>query len=48
MLSKLEGEMLFATMARRIARFELTDEPEIRLNNTMRGYARIPLRLHPS
>jgi cytochrome P450 len=48
MLSKLEGEILFATMARRIARFELTDEPEIRLNNTMRGYARIPLRLHPS
>jgi cytochrome P450 len=48
MLSKLEGEILFATMARRIARFELTDEPNVRLNNTMRGYDRIPLRLHAS
>ncbi len=46
MLSKLEGEILFTAFARRIARIELLDEPTLRFNNTLRGYSRIPLRLH--
>ena len=46
MLAKLEGETLIAALARRVERFELLAEPAVRLNNTMRGYATIPLRLH--
>jgi cytochrome P450 len=46
MLAKLEGEILVQALAKRVARFELLREPAPRLNNTMRGYASIPLRLH--
>jgi cytochrome P450 len=46
MLAKLEGEILFKALAKRIARFELTGEPTVKLNNTIHGYERIPLRLH--
>ncbi len=46
MLAKLEGESLFRAFARRIARFELLGEPDVRLNNTLRGYGHIPLRIH--
>jgi cytochrome P450 len=46
MLSKLEGEMLFAAFARRGVRFSLQGEPVLRFNNTLRGYETIPLSLH--
>jgi cytochrome P450 len=45
MLGRLQGEVVLAALARRIRSFELTDEPELSLNNTSRGYARIPLRI---
>jgi cytochrome P450 len=46
MLSKLEGEILIGALARRVARFELTAEPTLNYNNTLRGYAQIPLTIH--
>ena len=46
MLSKLEGETLIGALARRVTRFELTAEPTLRYNNTLRGYEAIPLRIH--
>jgi cytochrome P450 len=45
MLGRLQGEVVLAALARRIRSFELTDEPQLSLNNTSRGYARIPLRI---
>jgi cytochrome P450 len=45
MLSKLEGEILLRALARRVARFELTAEPALRYNNTLRGYEKIPLAI---
>jgi cytochrome P450 len=46
MLAKLEGEILFRAFARRVSRFELLEEPTLRFNNTLRGFSKIPLRLH--
>ncbi len=46
LLSKLEGEIIFTALARRVVRFELTAEPVLRYNNTLRGYDSIPLKLH--
>ena len=48
MLSKLEGEILIAALARRVARFELRAEPTLRYNNTLRGYETIPLAIRPA
>lgn len=46
MLSKLEGEILIGALARCVARFELTAEPTLNYNNTLRGYAQVPLTIH--
>jgi cytochrome P450 len=46
MLAKLEGEILFRALAQRVARFELLAEPTLHLNNTLRGFESIPLRVH--
>src|SRR5476649_1632658 len=38
-VARLEGEAIFAALARRVVSFELTGKPEPRLNNTLRGLA---------
>jgi cytochrome P450 len=43
-LARLEGQAVFAALARRIAGFELAGVPQRALNNINRGYARIPMR----
>ncbi|HEX3087533.1 MAG TPA: cytochrome P450, partial [Ilumatobacteraceae bacterium] len=43
-LAKLEGQTLFAELADRVERFELTGEPEWIINNTLHGLARLPVR----
>lgn len=45
-MARLEAELLFAAFAERVARFELCDAPVLRLNNTLRGFARLPVRVH--
>jgi hypothetical protein len=45
MLSKLEGEILLAALARRVRRIRFAGEPVLRLNNTLRGYESLPLVL---
>ena len=47
-LAKLEGQTLFAEMADRVERFELTGEPEWIINNTLHGLARLPIRAVPA
>jgi cytochrome P450/ferredoxin-NADP reductase len=45
-LARLEMQALVEALRRRVARFELTAEPEIGLNNSIRAYARMPVRVH--
>jgi len=45
MLARLEAELLFAAFSRRVVRFELAGEPVRRANNTLRGFATLPVRV---
>ncbi|RAI60611.1 cytochrome P450 [Roseicella frigidaeris] len=47
-LARLEGECVLAALARRVARIEITGPPRRRHNNTLRGLASLPVRLHPA
>jgi len=44
-VARLESEALFGALLKRGVAFELTREPTRRLNNTLRGFDRLPLRL---
>jgi cytochrome P450 len=46
-VARLETEVILTALARRVASFELTAEPERRLNNTLRGFDTLPLRVVP-
>ncbi|MGH7040775.1 MAG: cytochrome P450, partial [Acetobacteraceae bacterium] len=43
-LARMEGEVVMATLARKVGAIEITGEPERRYNNTLRGLARLPMR----
>lgn len=45
MIARLEGELLLRELAKRVKRFELVSDPIRKLNNTVRSYARVPVRL---
>jgi cytochrome P450 len=45
MVARLEGEIVLAALARRIATLELAGPPVRRLNNTLRGLKSLPLRV---
>ncbi|MBK1657957.1 cytochrome P450 [Paracraurococcus ruber] len=45
-LARLEGECVLAALAKRATRIEITGEPRRRYNNTLRGLASLPVRLH--
>jgi 4-methoxybenzoate monooxygenase (O-demethylating) len=47
-VARLESEAVFAALARRVVSFELTGEPRRRLNNTLRGFDTLPLRIVPA
>ncbi len=42
---RLEGEVLLQALARRVESLEPTGEPRRRLNNTLSGFASLPLTL---
>src|SRR3981081_2613120 len=44
-VARLESEALFGALAKRVASFELTGEPQLRLNTTLPGLAARPRRL---
>ena len=46
-VARLESEAIFGALTKRVASFELTGEPERRLNNTLRGLDTLPLRIVP-
>jgi hypothetical protein len=46
-VARLESEAILGALAKRVASFELTGEPKLRLNNTLRGLDTLPLRIVP-
>ena len=44
-VARLESEAIFGALAKRVVSFELTGQPERRLNNTLRGFDTLPLRI---
>jgi cytochrome P450 len=44
-VARLETEAILTALASRVLSFELTGEPRLRLNNTLRGYDTLPLRV---
>lgn len=46
-VARLETEAILTALAGRVASFDLTGEPERRLNNTLRGFDTMPLRVVP-
>lgn len=48
MVAKLEAEVMFEAMLKRIARFEPDGEVGFHLNNTVRAFSSIPLRVVPA
>lgn len=47
-LSRVEGEVLLQALARRVESLEPAGEPVRRLNNTLSGFASLPLTLRPA
>ena len=44
-VARLESEAIFGALAKRVVSFEMTGKPERRLNNTLRGFDTLPLRV---
>ena len=47
-VARLETEAILAALAKRVQSFELMAEPKRRLNNTLRGFDTLPLRISTS
>jgi 4-methoxybenzoate monooxygenase (O-demethylating) len=45
LIARLEGETILSKLARRVRSIELTGEPAVHLNNTLRGWSTIPVRI---
>jgi cytochrome P450 len=45
LIARLEGEIVLSQLARRVSSIELTDEPKVHLNNTLRGWSTVPVRV---
>ncbi|MFF1298366.1 MULTISPECIES: cytochrome P450 [unclassified Streptomyces] len=46
-VARLEAEALLTALARRVEHIELTANPRRHLNNTLRSWASLPVRVHP-
>jgi cytochrome P450 len=46
-VARLETEAVLSALAKRVVSFEFTGEPQQRLNNTLRGFDTLPLRVKP-
>ena len=46
MIARLEMEVLLTALAKRVTRIELSGEPERLLHNTLRSFAKLPVRFH--
>ncbi|MCC8983755.1 cytochrome P450 [Bradyrhizobium acaciae] len=48
LVARLEGEVMMAALARRVARIEITGEPKRLFNNTLRGLNSLPVEITPA
>jgi len=46
MMARLEADVILSALARKVTAIELAGEPERRLNNTLRGFRKLPVTLH--
>jgi cytochrome P450 len=46
-VARLEAEAILTALARRIRRIELAGDPVPKLNNTLKGWASVPLVVEP-
>ena len=46
MVARLEAEQLLTALLKRVKRIELTGSPRRKLNNSLRGFSRLPVTLH--
>ena len=46
-VARLETEAILTALVKRVAAIEMTGEPRRRLNNTLRGFDSLPLRVTP-
>ncbi|MBA9006342.1 cytochrome P450 [Thermomonospora cellulosilytica] len=47
-VARLEAEAVLTALARRVERFELAGPPRRHLNNTLRAWESLPMRVHPA
>jgi cytochrome P450 len=47
-VARMESELVLAALARRIRRIELAGPPVPKLNNTLKGWASVPVRVEPA
>src|SRR5262245_2904745 len=47
-VARLESEIVLSLLARKVAAIELAGPAERRLNNTLRGFAHLPIRVQPA
>lgn len=45
MVARMEAELIFSAFARRVKRFQLTGEPKIKINNALRGFETLPVKV---
>jgi 4-methoxybenzoate monooxygenase (O-demethylating) len=45
LIARLEGEIILSKLARKVRSIELTGEPAVHLNNTLRGWSTVPVRV---
>ncbi|MTV17192.1 MULTISPECIES: cytochrome P450 [Bradyrhizobium] len=48
LVARLEGEVMLAALARRVARIEISGEPKRLFNNTLRGLSSLPVEITPA
>ncbi|MBR0899484.1 cytochrome P450 [Bradyrhizobium tropiciagri] len=48
LVARLEGEVMMAALARRVAKIEITGEPKRLFNNTLRGLNSLPIEITPA
>jgi 4-methoxybenzoate monooxygenase (O-demethylating) len=46
-VARLEGELILTALARKVKRIEIVGQPERRLNNTLRSFKNLPVRIVP-
>ncbi len=47
-IARLEAELVLTALAERVERLEPAGDPVPKLNNTLKGWASVPVRVHPA